>query len=403
MSLRTMRFSRVLAAVLLCSTPLVPTATGAAAPEMCFGRVPTIVGVPGEELLGTPDQDVVSSNGARYVDTLAGDDLLCITGFYPEEDYNDDYHQGPVFSTRGGSDHIDVSQLQTDYDFLFVYVRPGRGPDEVIGGSNTREEVTAGSDDRVDLAGGIDSLWLKLKGAGGNVRGGPGDTLILQLPHADHRHWTADHRSGTISHDSVMAATFSGFTRFFGHIRGSFDFVGSDDREIFTLRVNRTWTPPVGGVDIDIDMNGGDDRVNFSGGAPGARFDGGEGDDHFDFSAGQLFRRTLVVFNMRSGVLRDTWPAGEVTSRRATSFETAVISNGQCCVAGRTIIKGNAASNSLKVWGPGPSELYGRGGDDELLGGSGNSLLVGGSGHDKAYGEGGEDHCEAEVVRHCEA
>ena len=106
---------------------------------------------------------------------------------------------------------------------------------------------------------------------------------------------------------------------------------------------------------------------------------------------------------MTSGRLRDTWPNGQATTRRATHFEDAVLSNGQYATAGPITIKGTSAANWLKVWGPGSSTIYGKAGDDEMLGGSGDSVLVGGNGQDVAYGEWGVDTCKAEIRHGCES
>ena len=52
------------------------------------------------------------------------------------------------------------------------------------------------------------------------------------------------------------------------------------------MHFNREWTPSTGAIDIELQMNGGDDRVFFSGSAPGALFDGGDGVDRFIYDAG---------------------------------------------------------------------------------------------------------------------
>ena len=93
--------------------------------QSCFGRVPTIVGTPGQNLEGTDGPDVVLSNGAANVDTLGGDDLVCVSGTYAGADF-DEYHAGPGFRTRGGRDRIDTSSIETDVESLYLYVIPGQ-------------------------------------------------------------------------------------------------------------------------------------------------------------------------------------------------------------------------------------------------------------------------------------
>ena len=53
---------------------------GSSTTDTCFGQQPSIVGTRGQELVGTDGPDVVVTNGALVVTTLAGDDLLCVTG-----------------------------------------------------------------------------------------------------------------------------------------------------------------------------------------------------------------------------------------------------------------------------------------------------------------------------------
>jgi len=73
---------------------------------------------------------------------------------------------------------------------------------------------------------------------------------------------------------------------------------------------------------------------------------------------------------------------------------------------GSTTIKGTSEANWLKAWGPGPSTIYGRAGDDELIAGYlgtiDGAVLVGGRGHDIARGGYGVDRCEAEITFDCE-
>ena len=61
-------------------SPVAPQMSGSMAAgrsaELCFGQVPTIVGVPGEEVIGTEGSDVVVTNGAFNARTLSGDDLV---------------------------------------------------------------------------------------------------------------------------------------------------------------------------------------------------------------------------------------------------------------------------------------------------------------------------------------
>lgn len=371
--------------------------------SLCFGQVPTIVGNPGEIVRGTDGPDVVLSNGARHVDTRRGDDLICVSGIYSGEDF-DEYHDGPRFQTGAGRDRIDTSSTNADVKALYLYVLPGRGSDQVIGGPSHREEVVAGTEDVVDLGGGTDTLHLYLHDAAGGIfKGGVGATLAFHIAQTDQHSWKADNRSGRITRQAQRFADFVGFSRFELHVRGNFSFAGSDADETLSMHFNRRWTGSSGASDIRVHMESGDDRVFFSGSAPGSWFDGGNGVDRFVYDAGQMFRHTSVIFNMTSGRLKDTWPTGQATTRRVTHFEAAVLSNGQHATAGPITVKGTSAANWIKVRGPGSSTIYGKAGDDDMRGGTGDSVLVGGDGLDVAYGEWGIDICEAEIQHSCES
>ncbi len=75
---------RLTAATSLLVVALAPLVGLAAAPsagavEECRSRAATIVGTPGGTVVGTPTRDVVVTNGAIEVDTLGGNDLVCVT------------------------------------------------------------------------------------------------------------------------------------------------------------------------------------------------------------------------------------------------------------------------------------------------------------------------------------
>jgi Ca2+-binding RTX toxin-like protein len=120
-------------------------------------------------------------------------------------------------------------------------------------------------------------------------------------------------------------------------------------------------------------------------------------------------------------MLRDIWGNGQETTRHAYGFEQAEVANTQRY--GPTTIKGTSEANWIRAWGPGPSTIDGREGDDEILGLScrvcgyhvmlvggpgddsltGGRKIIGGPGDDVADGGPGFDRCYAEVRLHCEA
>jgi hypothetical protein len=215
--------------------------------------------------------------------------------------------------------------------------------------------------------------------------------------------WRLDNRAGRLSRDGAQVATLINFSSFGARAPGDFLFVGSDDDEEFNMSIGDDfWAPGQGSVEVR--MNGGDDQLYFNGGAPVGRFDGGDGIDRFDFNGTfgrPLPPHTQLVFNLTTGLLRDTSARGE-TTRRATHFENARVSNGNVPTAGPTTLKGTSGANRLRVWGPGPATIYGKAGTDELRGANGDDVFNGGSGHDAAYGQGGVDSCNAEIRIDCE-
>ncbi len=394
--------------------------------ELCFGQSPTIVGAPDvESLQGTEGPDVVVSNGAYGVDLLGGDDLLCITGV-PDGNY--DEYPAPFF-TGSGSDRIDSSKATTTFFVLW----PGPGSDEVIGGlprdvvvaddrgaaepdadvintAGGNDEVISGGGDVVNLGWGSNELWLRMPASGGVFEGGGADTLVIQVAHLGEHSWKVDNRAGRITRDGDQVAGFTGFSHFEARARGTFQFIGSDDRETFGMFTNQPWQPRRGSLEVR--MRGGDDEVYFLGRAPGGRFDGGAGIDTFYYTRSYdegVNSRLPIVFNLTSGRLEDV--GSNEAKRRAVNFENADVFNTYCtnhgqCGTSPMTLKGTAGPNSLHIWGfPSDSHMgtiYGRGGNDLLMGGNGYDILIGGEGQDVARGHRGIDRCDAEIRYHCE-
>ena len=185
----------------------------AAAAETCFGRVATLFGTAGDDILiGTPGPDViVARGGADEIDALGGDDIVCggdgddlVMGGDGDdrirgEDGNDVIFGGPGrdrLSGGRGDDELrgmagaDLLVGNRGKDLLFggadgdrIYggpgndvVRGGPGNDSVRGGSGNDDlKVGAGSDD-VRGGAGDDAI---AGGAGSDtLRGGSGDDVI---------------------------------------------------------------------------------------------------------------------------------------------------------------------------------------------------------------------------------
>lgn len=56
------------------------TAPAVAGGATCLGQDVTMVGTPGEQLMGTPGDDVIDGNGAGKIIAGAGDDVICVNG-----------------------------------------------------------------------------------------------------------------------------------------------------------------------------------------------------------------------------------------------------------------------------------------------------------------------------------
>ena len=378
--------------------------------ELCFGQVPTIVGAPGEELLGTEGADVVVTNGAAGADTAGGNDLVCISGLV-----------GGQYLTGSGNDRIDTTRAEVDTVTLLI--DPGSGMDEVLGGASgttwvtsndadadvintgsASDNVYAGGQDTVTLGPGNDFLSVDLDGeaVGGKFEGGTGAdelTLRMRLPNEEPA-WTVDTVSQRISRDEKVIASVQGFSAFRTIARGQLTFLGSNIAERFSsfgVSQNRVPKWP-----IRVYMNGGNDTVNFNGGAPSGLLDGGEGADWFNYRNSHTYGYPhKLTFNLASGVLRDTWGTGDAITRRAVNFE-----NARSELIGPVTIKGTSGPNILESkwgWKTSDSSIFeGRAGDDVLIGVEGYDELIGGPGMDVTRGGAGIDRCVAETRIHCE-
>ena len=388
-----------------------------AAEELCFGQVPTIVGVDEEQqVVGTDGPDVVIAHGGE-INTGDGDDLVCVVGA-PENGQP----PGTLIYAGSGNDRVDNSR--SGYDYL-TYL--GDGADEYVGGP-AREYVSAfqdsqssgpfgdhdvdvivtagagdwvfsgGGSDVVDLGPGRDDLFLRGLPADGVIAGGPrSDFLHLWIVDPEPHSWTIDNRGERLLRDGQLIGGWDSFNWFEADVRGGpMTFLGSDRDE--GLAVPRPQWP------LDVRMGGGDDKVELVRGAPADHHvSGGKGTDKFSYGPGyrqgygQLPRD--IYLDLSSGVLRDArQPNGVPTSLRAVNFESAQVQNLE---GGLTVMKGTSGPNVLRTVTAGAT-MYGMAGDDVMVGDWGDDVLMGGTGHDEAYGWDGIDQCEAEERQACE-
>ena len=268
-------------------TPSMPAAVDGD-PGSCFGEVPTIVGTPGQPLTGTPGADAVITNGAHSIVTLAGDDLVCVT------------EVGVSVWTGSGDDRIDSSALDRGSN---VFITPGPGADEVIGGPASegvsaakgtaddvdRDVITLGGGrDRVDTGGTapnedvislgserdlvvltVDKTYPQAGKHPQVLRGGMGvDTLVVWVEFSSRvQSWRMNNRGQRLTADGQLVARWSSFIDFTLVAPGSSTFIRGNDSERVTLG---------GGHDV-LKGGAGDDVLDGRGGHDTA--DGGAGTD----------------------------------------------------------------------------------------------------------------------------
>ena len=132
-----MRTTILTAAGLLGLAMLSPLTAASAAGETCRGEAATIVGS-GPAVTGTDGRDVVVSDGATDIDTLGGDDLICVVpgATNPWVPTTVDVDAG------AGDDVVDTSTVRpTPGTFIVVL---GAGADTYVGGGGA-DEVTTGT------------------------------------------------------------------------------------------------------------------------------------------------------------------------------------------------------------------------------------------------------------------
>jgi Ca2+-binding RTX toxin-like protein len=320
----------------------------------CEGRAATIVGSPGVgELNGTDGDDVIVTNGSTFVFGLGGNDTICVSGV------------APVRAT--------------------VVVDAGPG------------------DDVVDATEALASSPKPLQ-----IYGGPGSDLRY-LAASVAGSWRDDAAAGTLTIDSSLRMTYSGFEsyEFTQPLEAQLQFSGSNRAEtlIAPARILR-----------GVRMRGGPDLVALSDVTDlGAHLDGGSGAD------------TVSVEELGStGAIRVNLPASRLTSGRHGRARLEGFENVEA-TANQVTLVGDGFDNLLQAGGCGPAFVTGGGGDDRidhdnlgcapahspmhadggpgndvLVGGRGHDLLVGGPGHDRADGGPATDVCvEVEVRRSC--
>ncbi len=434
----------------------------AASEPTCQGQPATIVGEPGGSVRGTDGPDVVVSDGARWVVTGAGDDVVCLTGS------SDDGHR-VRFASGAGHDSVVVTSTEAVTGHL------GHGEDTFVGGDerdlvrggelesveiggDTGEQyvdrdrdtistgggddgVAASNDDTVSLGRGDDGMNREvLAGApyAGDVDGGPGRNFLgLNVSGdagKDAGSWVLDTHAGTFSRNGETHLSLTDFTGF--QVR-----FAKADEELRVRGSRRHESFEAYGLDglvettLSISAGGGNDEIYV--GRAGydlddvlvRSIDGGPGRDRLvvsQYEGPSVFRLDLAAGAYRHGNRGTTTKVpvagiehAQVTgipfltmrgsssgNRLAVTLPTGWQAFERC----RVLLSGRGGDDLLRVLEgprsrstscPGPV-LRGERGSDLLVGSQGDDTLVGGPGRDVARGGPGRDVCRAEVRMGCE-
>jgi Ca2+-binding RTX toxin-like protein len=445
-------------ATLLGLALLAPSPSATAAGETCRGEAATIVGAPRMKIVGTEGRDVVVTNSSQGVDTLGGDDLVCITGPDQRRGYRgvdidtgagDDVVDGtaapdwPASGTLGagadtfyggaGDDDLDAGTRSPDFDHLDA------DRDVLVGGGGG-DSFTSGQDglantDVIDLGAGRDYVSYSGTAAGGSsVTGGRGKDDVLSLSSSAHD-VVVDNSTGRLTEDGLATLAWSGMEAFsvWTTHEDQLDlaFRGTGAAESLASYADR--------VVVRASMRGGKDIFTTSSVLlDGSEVEGGARRDLFyamdrdsslsldleqaslvthdgtasrravvdGFEDAELHARS-VTFTGDSGDNEVGFSACEGTARGRGGDDTLArrydgwFETGPDCRE-RYTLDGGSGDDLLEGYG-GDDRLVGRSGDDRLLGKGGADTLLGGRGRDRA--DGGPDRpdrCVAERETRCE-
>ncbi len=364
--------------------PFVGPATSAG--ETCQGQPATIVPTDADRnVVGTPGPDVVLielPDARTVVDTLGGDDLICVRG----RKYDLTLRLGD------GDDSVVVEGGDSFKAFAEIDADMGRGSDSYVG-SGGDDLVTTGGDssaapdgpDAISTGDGEDRL--DATGAVGSVDMGADDDIVAlvsptltapiqggeggdSLAVVDAQRVRVDLRKQLLRVDEAPAVELHGFARDVMVKAQTATVIGNGARNGITVTACRTLVK------------------------------GGRGDDYI--AAGRGFRALGCV-----GDESQQWFGNQGDDRMFFGGRDDEVFGGP----GRDkVIAGNGAD---RISGGGDDdELSGVRGDDVMLGGKGDDRIVGGPGNDRIYGGDGRDRasggpdfdrCVAEVTSACEA
>ena len=432
-----------LATGLLAATLL--TAPGAqAAADTCQGRTATIVGQPLQPgLVGTEGPDVVVTNGAVGIDTLGGDDLVCITDVTRPglltlrtgagNDVVDASASGSMIDAElgSGSDHYAASagrdvvvlgstdgRTRTDLEADTVIATTG-GSASQSGDQWSSGMLDIANADVLDLAGdGHTVYWSGIQAPGSRVAVGTSAELRPALGVGD---MVIDAARGSWTEDGAPVLSWTGeVTRFelHGGAPESLALTGSDRDEyvgVFLDRGART--------KLRLNLARGDDTLLAPDGIgwKGSAYLGGPGEDSVDLWAGKRLDLDMGRDRLENRFFGKTqrsefgsWEHLRVGAKRMTVRGTRKADDVRFYACTATI-RGRAGADTLESYRTGDDgylldcdarksaiRIYGNGGDDTIAGSRGKDLLVGGPDRDTINGKANRDRCSGEKLKSCE-
>lgn len=432
------RVVRVIPALTVACALLAPTGT-AASVTTCRGEAATIVG-DGRAITGTPGRDVVVTNRSQRIDTLAGDDLVCVTGpdapagvshpvqvdLGPGNDVLDGTAAGswPVqaelgpgadlFEGGAGSDDVRAGEPVPPYyghaDTEDDVLRPGGGSDSVTSG-----QVGAVNRDVVELGAGIDSVaWYGTWGGGAPIDGGP-DGALIRTPVGESTR--LDIPAGELRQGTAPPLLFRDVRSFSLDVRApglSLTAVGTES----TDHVAVVGFDPL--TSATADLGAGDDSLSFFR-APTSvsRLDAGSGTDELKVgSADQSLGLDLASGRLLVGETESPAPGFENGHLLAEEVDLAGTTDDNVLigVGCDVVLRGRGGDDFIRHttdqdWegyefscrsdvtasgGPGDDEIYTHVGDDRILAGGGKDEVDGGGGDDRILGGGGNDKLDGD-------
>ncbi|MDO9439905.1 MAG: hypothetical protein Q7T73_03350 [Beijerinckiaceae bacterium] len=408
----------------------------------CQGKKATIVGKPRGKVRGTRGADVVVTNGASYIETFGGNDLVCVDRVASKNS------TAVHIKTGVGNDRVVVTTKQK----RAVWATLGQGADSFVGGSGPDQVVTGvngmgafapGPDnerDVVDTRGGNDDVYTAgVTGSRDVVRLGDGDDQVYfraprTLPGAlldggpgrdeinSGDSYSFEPNEGALYFDNTTGSgTRNGqpwlntnrLEVFRIGVTDSMTFRGNDSAEVLYL---------TGSYALDADMGGGSDSVS---GVPSDRprvIVGGEGDDSIGLSGldglvVDVAAGTAVSSKMGQPDKSFTFTGFTQIAATATNNVSVTGSDGDdviSALACSVVLSGGEGADRLTVnfledfnnvypCDVADGDVRGDDGDDVLTGSTGNDTLIGGDGIDRAAGGPGTDTCDAETKVACES